>query len=183
MEELVEVLNQVPRIISFGSSPDKITRRADFIFPDHHVFESWGYQKVSQGSDRAIVSGFQPIFHPALDTRATMDVLLSVTAMLGGNLQAGFPYQNQTDFLQKALSKLYDADEDYQQGKQEKFMACIFERGGLVDSQGCHNPSRVDWMSGLRQNAGVYRHLYSGGEGGIRTRVYLAVNALSRRAR
>lgn len=138
--EFVDALKQVPQIISFSASLDEITRRADFIFPDQHIFESWGYQKVSQGNDRAIVSGFQPIFQPAFDSRATMNVLLNVIARLGGNLQETLPYQNQDDFLQKALGKLCEVDQDNQRVGQKKSIAGFFERGGWWNTKAATIP-------------------------------------------
>ena len=72
----VEALSNVPQVISFATFPDETALQADYVFPDHHGLESWGYQKVATGANSAVLSGAQPVVVPFHNTKATADVLL-----------------------------------------------------------------------------------------------------------
>jgi hypothetical protein len=65
--------------------------QADYIFPDHHGLESWGYQRIAAGTDRSTLSGAQPVVVPFYNTRATADVLLAACCGAGGELAAACP--------------------------------------------------------------------------------------------
>ena len=47
---LRDAFKNVPQIISFATFPDETAVQADYIFPDRHSLESWGYQKVPTGA-------------------------------------------------------------------------------------------------------------------------------------
>ena len=44
-------MKSVPLVISFATFPDETAMQADYIFPDHHGLESWGYQRVATGAE------------------------------------------------------------------------------------------------------------------------------------
>jgi hypothetical protein len=48
-----EALASVPQVISFATFPDETAVASDYIFPDHHGLESWGYQRAVTGTTRA----------------------------------------------------------------------------------------------------------------------------------
>ncbi|HUQ18873.1 MAG TPA: molybdopterin-dependent oxidoreductase [Gemmatimonadaceae bacterium] len=66
---------KVPFKVSFSSVPDETSSMADLILPDHHSLEQWGDAEAGRG----IISLQQPTMDPVFDTRATSDVLLSIS--------------------------------------------------------------------------------------------------------
>ena len=67
---------KVPFKVSFSSVPDETTAMADLILPDHHSLEQWGDAEPVRGT----ISLQQPTMDPVFDTRATADVLLSISS-------------------------------------------------------------------------------------------------------
>ena len=70
-----EALEKVPLVVSFSSLPDETTAKADLLLPDHHFLESWGDYTPRSG----VMAIQQPAMQPVFDTKATGDVLLSVS--------------------------------------------------------------------------------------------------------
>jgi molybdopterin-containing oxidoreductase family iron-sulfur binding subunit len=68
-------MRKVPFKVSFSSVPDETTAMADLIMPDHHALEQWGDGEPVRGT----ISLQQPTMDPVFDTRATSDVLLSIS--------------------------------------------------------------------------------------------------------
>jgi anaerobic selenocysteine-containing dehydrogenase len=101
-----DALQGVPLIISFASSLDETALLADYVLPDHTPMESWGYQKVVTGGNRPVVSALQPVVLPLYDTRATADALLAAVRVVGGDLAAALPFQDELDYLQKSVASL-----------------------------------------------------------------------------
>jgi Fe-S-cluster-containing dehydrogenase component len=66
---------KVPFKVSFSSIPDETSALADLVLPDHHSLESWGDAEPVRGT----LSLQQPVMDPVFDTRATADVLLSLS--------------------------------------------------------------------------------------------------------
>ena len=66
---------KVPFKVSFSSIPDETGAMADLVLPDNHSLESWGEAEPVTGR----LSLQQPVMDPVFDTRATADVLLSLT--------------------------------------------------------------------------------------------------------
>ncbi|HEU0295743.1 MAG TPA: molybdopterin-dependent oxidoreductase, partial [Anaerolineales bacterium] len=56
-----EALQSVPQVISFATFPDETALASDYIFPDQHGLEAWGYQRVATGTSQAVLSGAQPV--------------------------------------------------------------------------------------------------------------------------
>jgi anaerobic selenocysteine-containing dehydrogenase len=50
-------LANVATIISFATFPDETAVQADYLLPDHHGLESWGYQRVATGSTQSVAVG------------------------------------------------------------------------------------------------------------------------------
>lgn len=101
-----QALAKVPTVISFATFPDETALAADYIFPDHHGLESWGYQRVLTGSDLPALSGAQPVVVPFYDTRATADVLLAAVQAIGGELAKALPFRDEVAFIQDRLANL-----------------------------------------------------------------------------
>ncbi len=56
-----EALANVGTVISFATFPDETAVASDYIFPDRHGLESWGYQRVATGTTQSVLSGLQPV--------------------------------------------------------------------------------------------------------------------------
>jgi anaerobic selenocysteine-containing dehydrogenase len=93
-------------LVSFAPYLDETAQRAHYILPDHDLLESWGYQRVVAGVDRAVVSAIQPVFPPQHATRATMDVLLAAAQSVGGELATALPYRDEIAFLKDIVAQL-----------------------------------------------------------------------------
>ena len=82
----------MPLVISFATFPDETAMQADYIFPDHHGLESWGYQRIATGP-RPTLSGAQPAVVPFFNTRATVDVLLAAAQGRVAAWPARYPFR------------------------------------------------------------------------------------------
>jgi molybdopterin-containing oxidoreductase family iron-sulfur binding subunit len=83
---------KVPFKVSFSSVPDETTAMADLILPDHHPLEQWGDAEPVRGT----ISLQQPTMDPVFDTRATSEVLLSISnpPAAGAVVEAGSTYRS-----------------------------------------------------------------------------------------
>ena len=124
-------MKSVPLVISFATFPDETAMQADYILPDHHALESWGYQRVATGAGRATLSGAQPVVAPFYNTRATVDVLLAASAAVGGRLAAALPYPDEVSFIQdKLLPLVENKDANFNAGEINSFSAYFQQFGG-----------------------------------------------------
>ena len=103
-----EAMEEVPLVISFSPFVDETAVQADLILPDHTYLEGWGYQVVSPSTDRPVVSGQQPVTQPLHDTRATVDILLSLASRLGGAVARAHPWKDEAGFLEESSAQLHD---------------------------------------------------------------------------
>jgi anaerobic selenocysteine-containing dehydrogenase len=101
-----EALAQVPLVISFSVFPDETALASDYIFPDHHGLESWGYQRSATGTLQSVLSGAQPVVSPMYNTRAAADVLIAASQISGGSAAQALPYQDEVEFIQAKLNHL-----------------------------------------------------------------------------
>lgn len=92
-------LENVQTIISFATFPDETALAADYIFPDHHGLESWGYQRVVNGTGQSMLSGAQPVIAPYYNTKSTVDVLLAA---------ANLPFKDEVEFIQSKVAALVE---------------------------------------------------------------------------
>lgn len=126
-----EALEKVPLVISFASFPDETALKSDYIFPDHTGLESWGYQRISSGSQNATLSGAQPVVVPFYDTRATADVLLAAAKAVGGALAEALPFEDEVAFMQSKMGDLVGAENALiRAGDIQTFMAQFQQYGG-----------------------------------------------------
>ncbi|MGD8405025.1 MAG: molybdopterin-dependent oxidoreductase [Anaerolineales bacterium] len=101
-------LQNVPLVISFATFPDETAMQADYIFPDHHGLESWGYQRVAAGVSQSTLSGAQPVVVQFYNTRATADVLLAAATGAGGSLASALPFADEVAFIQSKIQPLIE---------------------------------------------------------------------------
>ena len=118
-----EAFASVQQTISFATFPDETALASDYIFPDHHGLESWGYQRVATGTEQSVLSGAQPVVSPNYDTRATADVLLAASQAL--------PFKDEMEFLQgKFTSLVGQADGFFAAPEINTFTAYFQQHGG-----------------------------------------------------
>jgi anaerobic selenocysteine-containing dehydrogenase len=121
----------VPQIISFATFPDETALLADYIFPDHHGLESWGYQRIATGAAQSTLSGAQPVVTPILNTRSTGDVLLAAAQAAGGTFASALPFADEVAFIESKLSPLVsEADGFFSAPDLPTFMAYFQQHGG-----------------------------------------------------
>ncbi|MBL8101158.1 MAG: molybdopterin-dependent oxidoreductase [Anaerolineales bacterium] len=121
----------VSQIISFATFPDETAREADYVFPDHHGLESWGYQRVATGSAQPVLSGAQPVVSPYYNTRATVDVLITAAQLAGGSFASALPFKDEVEFLNGKVSALMgEVDGSISAPDLATFMAYFQQHGG-----------------------------------------------------
>ena len=101
-----EALGNVGTVISFATFPDETAVASDYIFPDHHGLESWGYQRPATGSTQSVLSGAQPVVSPMYNTRSTVDVLLLAAQSAGDNAAQTLPFSDEVAYIQNKLTSL-----------------------------------------------------------------------------
>ncbi|HSQ40561.1 MAG TPA: molybdopterin-dependent oxidoreductase, partial [Anaerolineales bacterium] len=118
----VDALKKVETVISFATFPDETALMADYIFPDHHGLESFGYQRAATGADASVLSGMQPVVSPFHNTRATADVLLAAAAL---------PYADEFAFIQSKLEQFVPVNGgSFAAPEINTFMAYFQQHGG-----------------------------------------------------
>ncbi len=120
-------LKNVETVISFATFPDETALLSDYIFPDHHALESFGYQRAYTGASASVLSGMQPVVSPFADTKATADVLLAAAALAG----FPFPYADEFAFIQGKLQQFVPiAGGSFAAPEINTFMAYFQQHGG-----------------------------------------------------
>lgn len=126
-----EALDAVPTVISFATFPDETALASDYIFPDHHGLESWGYQRSATGTMQAVLSGSQPVVSPMYDTRATADVLIEAARLAGGTLAQALPFTDEVAFIQSKVANLVGrTDGSFSAPEINSFSAYFQQHGG-----------------------------------------------------
>ena len=120
-------LKKVETVISFATFPDETALLSDYIFPDHHGLESFGYQRALTGAAQSVLSGAQPAVSPFHNTRATADVLLAAAAQAGMSL----PYSDEYEFVKSRLQRLVPLSGGFFAAPEiNTFMAYFQQYGG-----------------------------------------------------
>ncbi len=120
----------VPQIISFATFADETALEADYVFPDHHGLESWGYQKVATGSASSVLSGAQPVIVPFFNTKSTVDVLLAAAQKAGGALASAFPFKDEVAFLDSKIASLLNTQGGFFSAPEINTFAASFQQYG-----------------------------------------------------
>ena len=128
-----EASKSVAQIISFATFPDETAMQADYVFPDHHGLESFGYQRAATGSAQSVLSGSQPVVspYPDFDTRATVDVFLAAAKLAGGKAASALPFADEVEFIQSKISNLIgEVDGFFTAAEINAFTAYFQQHGG-----------------------------------------------------
>ncbi len=114
-------LANVPTVISFATFPDETALAADYIFPDHHGLESWGYQRAANGVGQSMLSGAQPVVAPYYNTKSTADVLL---------MAAGSQFKDEVEFIQGKVTGLVEAQGGFYSAADLPSFWALFQQFG-----------------------------------------------------
>ncbi|HCB01417.1 MAG TPA: hypothetical protein DEP19_03450 [Anaerolineae bacterium] len=126
-----EALSNVGQVISFGIFPDETAVEADYVLPDHHGLEGWGYQRVTTGTDLPVLSGAQPVVSPYYNTRSTVDVLIEAARLAGGAFASALPFADEVEFLEnKVTSLMSESSGSFSAIDNVAFMASFQQYGG-----------------------------------------------------
>lgn len=126
-----DALSSVSQVISFATFPDETALASDYILPDHHGLESWGYQRVATGVAQSVLSGAQPAVVPFHNTRSTADVLIAAAQLAGGKSAEALPFKDEVEFIQGKLVNLIGAaDGSFAAPEINTFTAYFQQHGG-----------------------------------------------------
>ena len=153
-----EALERVGTVISFATFPDETAVAADYIFPDKHGLESWGYQRVVTGTGQPTLSGLQPVVTgvyqrntPDLlyDARSTADVLIAAAKLAGETAAQALPFNDEVEYIQSKLANLVGQPEgSFAAPEINSFGAYFQQNGGWWRNAGeLEVPSAADALS------------------------------------
>lgn len=126
-----EALSNVGQVISFATFPDETAVEADYVLPDHHSLEGWGYQRVVTGTDVPVLSGAQPVVSPYYNTRSTVDVLITAAGLAGGAFASALPFADEVEFLENKVTALIgESNGSFSAVDHVAFMASFQQYGG-----------------------------------------------------
>jgi anaerobic selenocysteine-containing dehydrogenase len=126
-----EALANVGTVISFATFPDETAMASDYVLPDHHGLESWGYQRVATGVTQSVLSGAQPVVSPFHATRATADVLIAAAQLAGDKSAQALPFNDEVEFIQSKLANLIgQVDGSFVAPEINTFSAYFQQHGG-----------------------------------------------------
>jgi anaerobic selenocysteine-containing dehydrogenase len=126
-----EALENVGTVISFATFPDETAVASDYVFPDHHGLEAWGYQRIVNGTAQSVLSGLQPVVSPFHNTRATADVFIAAAQLAGGELAQALPFADEVAYIQSELTNLVgQADGSFAAPEINSFSAYFQQHGG-----------------------------------------------------
>ncbi len=125
-----KALESVPQVISFATFPDETAIASDYVFPDHHGLESWGYQRVATGVTQSVLSGAQPVVSPFYNTRASADVLIAAAQLAGGKFAEALPFTDEVAFIENKLESLVGKDGSFSAPEINAFSAYFQQHGG-----------------------------------------------------
>ena len=135
-----EALANVETVISFATFTDETAVASDYIFPDQHGLEAWGYQRVATGTAQSVLSGAQPVVSgvfqrdfPELlyDARATADVLLAASKLAGDQFAQALPFNDVVEYIQSKLTNLIgQPDGSFVAPEINTFSAYFQQHGG-----------------------------------------------------
>lgn len=135
-----EALANVGTVISFATFPDETAVASDYVFPDRHGLESWGYQRVATGTAQSVLSGLQPVVtgvyekdSPNLlyNPRGTADVLIAAVKLAGDQFAQIFPFNDEVEYIQSKLTTLIgQTDGSFVAPEINSFSAYFQQSGG-----------------------------------------------------
>lgn len=103
VEAMREAFTQIPFIVSFATHMDETAKMADLLLPNHSHLERWETIPATGGFHRPVLGLAKPVVAPQYDTMHTGDVLLQLSAALGGSIAESMSWENFEACLQAGL--------------------------------------------------------------------------------
>ena len=134
-----QALAKVGSVISFATFADETAVAADYIFPDRHGLESWGYQRVATGTTQSVLSGLQPVVSGVyekdtpkilFDARSTADVLIAAAKSVGGKAADALQFNDEVEYIQSKLMSLVGQDGGSFVGPEINAFSAYFQQYG-----------------------------------------------------
>jgi anaerobic selenocysteine-containing dehydrogenase len=135
-----EALANVETVISFATFTDETAVASDYIFPDQHGLEAWGYQRVATGTSQSVLSSAQPVvtgvYKPTspdlvYDPRSTADVLIAAAKLAGEQFAQALPFNDVVEYIQSKLTNLIgQTDGSFLAPEINTFSAYFQQHGG-----------------------------------------------------
>ncbi len=111
IHQFKEMISKVPFIVSVNSYLDESSMQADLILPEPSQLERWDASLMVPAAKTPHFGIQQPVIEPIDDTRQWGDVLLSITAHLGGTMSSALPWKNFKEYIQEFAKAIYDSGE------------------------------------------------------------------------
>src|SRR5690349_19856825 len=134
-----DALKNVGTVISFATFADETAVASDYVFPDRHGLESWGYQRVATGTSQSVLSGLQPVVTgvydkdtPTIvfDARGTADVLIAAATAAGDKAAQALPFSDEVAYLQSKLNSLVGQTDGSFAASDINTFSAIFQQNG-----------------------------------------------------
>ena len=135
-----EALANVGTVISFATYPDETAVASDYIFPDRHGLESWGYQRIATGAAQSVLSGLQPVVTGVYqrntpdilyNARSTADLLIAAAKLAGETAARSLPFDDEVEYIQSKLTNLVgQPDGSFVAPEINSFNAYFQQHGG-----------------------------------------------------
>ncbi|HUG34015.1 MAG TPA: molybdopterin-dependent oxidoreductase, partial [Anaerolineales bacterium] len=156
-----EALANVELVISFATFPDETALASDYIFPDHHGLESWGYQRSVTGTLQSVLSGAQPVVSPVYNTRATADVLIAAAQLAGATVSQALSYQDEVEFIRRKLVNLVsEPNGSFAAPEINTFSAYFQQHGGWWRNAG--NLAALSTADALNRSVNIEEARFAG---------------------
>ncbi len=112
-EEFAKALEKVPLAVSFSPFMDETAARCDVVLPDSLFLERWQDDPVTHLAGVASYSVGKPAVAPRYATRDSVDVLLQLSAALGGPVAAALPWKGFDEVVRARARGLFEARRGY----------------------------------------------------------------------
>ncbi len=130
-KNILDVINQIPYIVSFSPFKDETASLADLVLPSSTFLERWGDSYSCLGVPFPVYGLTKPIFPPIHDTRSVGEAILGLAKNLGGPMKEAFPFENMEEVVKKSAKSLYDSKKgrltDEAPPEAGKFVPASFE--------------------------------------------------------
>jgi anaerobic selenocysteine-containing dehydrogenase len=106
-KNILEVLKQIPLIVSFSSFMDETTSQADLILPASTFLERWDDSYGCLGVPFPVYGLAKPIFPPLHNTRSVGEAILGLAKSLGGSVEEALPFENMEEVVKHSAKGIF----------------------------------------------------------------------------
>ncbi len=98
--EAARALDRIPLLVSFSPFLDESAKRAHLVLPDNVYLERWQDASAPASVPIPVWGLVQPMVPPLHDTRATSEIILEISARLGGEVADSFPWSKMDQLVE-----------------------------------------------------------------------------------